>query len=506
MSNNKYNGTKAFLIARVSDPSQRDALPAQELRLKEYATKLKLNYDYRCFDETAYKEDRQKFQEIVTEIQKYPDFCIIVFDKIDRFTRDGSSEIVRIFKDMVKDGRIELHFPSDGLIIHKDSPACDKTRLGMGMVFGEYYSAAISDNVKRRFNQKIHDGEWPGKAPVGYMNIIEGKDKNIVPDPERRNYIVETFRLRAQGASYRAIAKTLREDGFTSNMKVPRPITQSQIEAILENPFYYGVMRYNGGFYPHKYEPLITKMLFDKAKAASDARAWNKTKTAVKNHFTFNGILRCANCGCSMSSYNKKGHVYLHCTKAKGNGCPQKNIPESVVMEQVFELLDRLHIGQDVVEQALESLKNEHDNQQTYYAGALEKARHEYRKYKNRLETLYADRLDGRITVEEYDKYATEYRNMVEELDDRIVRLSNDDKSFEIKAGYLLELADKAKTLFENSQPEEKTKLLKLLVANLEINQKRLQFNLLKPFDMLIEPLQNGNWLPGLDSNQQPRS
>ena len=91
---------------------------------------------------------------------------------------------------------------------------------------------------------------------------------------------------------------------------------------------------------------------------------------------------------------------------------------------------------------------------------------------------------------------------MVEELDDRIVRLSNDDKSFEIKAGYPLELAEKAKTLFENSQPEEKTKLLKLLVANLEINQKRLHFNLLKPFDMLIEPLQNGNWLPGLDSNQ----
>lgn len=102
--------------------------------------------------------------------------------------------------------------------------------------------------------------------------------------------------------------------------------------------------------------------------------------------------------------------------------------------------------------------------------------------------------------MEEYDKYATEYRNMVEELDDRIVRLSNDDKSFEIKAGYPLELAEKAKTLFENSQPEEKTKLLKLLVANLEINQKRLHFNLLKPFDMLIEPLQNGNWLPLADT------
>ena len=32
--------TKAFLIARVSDPSQREALPAQEIRLKDYAKKM----------------------------------------------------------------------------------------------------------------------------------------------------------------------------------------------------------------------------------------------------------------------------------------------------------------------------------------------------------------------------------------------------------------------------------------------------------------------------------
>ena len=33
--NNKYAGMKAFLIARVSDPSQIEALPGQILRLKK---------------------------------------------------------------------------------------------------------------------------------------------------------------------------------------------------------------------------------------------------------------------------------------------------------------------------------------------------------------------------------------------------------------------------------------------------------------------------------------
>src|SRR5262249_3699714 len=79
-----YEGVKAFLIARVSDPRQTDALPAQKLRLDDYAERLKVISEYYAFDETAFKEDRQKFREIVEKVYGYPNFCIVVFDKIDR--------------------------------------------------------------------------------------------------------------------------------------------------------------------------------------------------------------------------------------------------------------------------------------------------------------------------------------------------------------------------------------------------------------------------------------
>ena len=92
-----YEGVKAFLIARVSDPSQVDALPAQILRLKEYANNLKMNYELHSFDETAYKDDRRKFQKIVDKIAQC-EGVVVVFDKIDRFTRDASSEVVKDFE------------------------------------------------------------------------------------------------------------------------------------------------------------------------------------------------------------------------------------------------------------------------------------------------------------------------------------------------------------------------------------------------------------------------
>src|SRR5258708_3418254 len=82
-------------------------------------------------------------------------------------------------------------------------PAHDKTRFDMGMVFGGYYSMAISDNVKRKIELKLHNGEYPGKACVGYKNIkyeVDGKEfKNIVPDPDRRGYIVRAYDLRLDG-------------------------------------------------------------------------------------------------------------------------------------------------------------------------------------------------------------------------------------------------------------------------------------------------------------------
>lgn len=215
-----YEGAKAYLIARVSDTRQTDALPAQTLRLKEYANKLSLDSEYFSFDETAYKEDRIKFREIINKINDYPDFCILVFDKIDRFTRDASTEAVMILKRLVREGKIELHFPSDNLTYHKNSPAADKTRLGIGMVFGEYYSPAISDNVKRKIQQKLQDGEFPGKAPIGYKNVATTDElgrivsKNIVPDPVRKQYIIKAFELRLEGLSFRAIAKILKDEGI----------------------------------------------------------------------------------------------------------------------------------------------------------------------------------------------------------------------------------------------------------------------------------------------------
>ena len=133
------------------------------------------------FDESAYKDARQKFAELVQEMQKEGSLQVVVFDKIDRFTRDASQKEVRIMSGLVQKGKVELHFPSDNLIITKDSPATDLFRLGIGMLLAKYYSDASRDNVKRRFEQMRSEGLYPHKAPIGYKNVQKYSASSIKP-------------------------------------------------------------------------------------------------------------------------------------------------------------------------------------------------------------------------------------------------------------------------------------------------------------------------------------
>lgn len=109
--------------------------------------------------------------------------------------------------------------------------------------------------------------------------------------------------------------------------------------------------------------------------------------------------------------------------------------------------------------------------------------------------------VDGRITVDEYDRIAKRIQSEMEELDAKLMNLTNNDKSFEVDRSYLLELASKARKIFESSKPEQKNKILKLLFSNLEINEKRLNCNLLEPFNTLSTLSKTSNWLPRSDSN-----
>ncbi len=146
---------KAILLARVSTEEQKEAgnsLPAQQKRLQDYINKienLEIDEEF-IFDESAYKKHRQEFDKVTGYINSQKNVIALCCDKVDRLTRDfliGLPELERLRRE----GRVELHFPSDNLVLHKDSPATDLFHFNIAVSLAQYYSNAIGDNVKRAF-------------------------------------------------------------------------------------------------------------------------------------------------------------------------------------------------------------------------------------------------------------------------------------------------------------------------------------------------------------------
>ena len=115
-------------------------------------------------------------------------------------------------------------------------------------------------------------------------------------------------------------------------------------------------------------------------------------------------------------------------------------------------------------------------------------------------------KLDGRITPEKYDKLVEKGEKRMLEIDEELVAFEKSYEGSELTVSNLFKLACNADDLLKSSKPAIKNQILRLLLSNCEIQQKRLQFNLLEPFTFIKKLDSRPKWLPGLDSNQQPRS
>jgi len=99
------------------------------------------------------------------------------------------------------------------------------------------------------------------------------------------------------------------------------------------------------------------------------------------------------------------------------------------------------------------------------------------------------------ITLTDYDEYVKDLKARQEQLDEQLVTLTHNDKSFMLTSSYLLEIATKAPKLFQSSKAALKSKLLRFLLSNLVIQDKKLVFNLKTPFDVIAECSKNQSWL-----------
>ncbi len=489
---------KAILIARVSTADQKEAgnsLPAQVARLEKYCQNKGFEIIQICsFDESAYSDDRSEFDRIIDLILSQKEKIAVCCDKVDRLSRNMFDKRVPILYEKALRDEIEMHFVSDGQVITSQISATEKFQFGISLGLAKYYSDAISDNVKRAMEQKLRKGEWPGKAPFGYKNITGANGKNdIVVDEYNSVILKQIFELYATGAYSMKLLRKKCETQYAIKW------SNGFIDAVMNNPFYYGMMLSKGKLYPHRYPPLITQALFNQVQQVK--ASFNKKPAKFAGlPYIYRGLLRCNHCGLAITPEKHKGYVYYHCTEYNGKH-GAKWLREEKITEQLGELFKRIQMPQEIIKQIIETLGEVHQNKIEFQNKHHNELTKKQKEITSMMDNLYLDKLKGRITDDQYDKFYTSLREQAEDIAISLERLQEAEDNYYITAKYVLALTNRAYDLFMSSEVEERRQLIKLVLSNLRVDGENIVCDVQKPFDLILKCSDDPLWLGRKDSN-----
>lgn len=274
----------AIIMCRISSVKQNigNSLSEQEAICKEYCRSKNFEViQNKQAIESAFTKRRPKFNEILNLIQQVKVAPVaLVLSESNRLAR--SFNHISVLDDLVKTGKVEIHFVKEQLVISSFSTADDLRTYRIFIAQAEYYSAKLSEATKKSLQTMRENGFYPGKAPIGYKNCRSSWCPWILPDEQagKVQFLFDTY-LRSEISikNLLEVAQSLPLYTTTGSL-----ISRRTLLHMLRNTFYSGYMRSGGRLYQHKYTSLVNDMIFDAVQKKLDrelGRVANK-ETEVK--------------------------------------------------------------------------------------------------------------------------------------------------------------------------------------------------------------------------------
>jgi len=491
---------KAVSYCRVSSKEQEEtgySLPSQEKLLTEYSNRkeLKVVKVFAVAESASGAKQRKIFSKMMDYMEKER-VSILLCEKVDRLTRNLKEAVVA--NDWIEeDEKRQIHFVKQNLVIHKNAKSDEKFRWDIEIVLAKKYISNLSEEVKKGQKEKISQGWLPTKPPLGYKTIGEKGHKTHIIDQEKAPFILKMFELYSTGNySLSALVGVMYEKGLRNS--TGKIVSKSRMYELLTNPFYCGGIRWNDEVSPGKQESIVDDDLFSMVQD----KLCRKTKSPLyRKHLpVFKSKLTCDGCNGTITWEIQKGHWYGHCNHYKD--CDQTAWwRQERVEESLFPLFDNVAPKSDKVLKVLEkALKESHGNEINYHEGTQRELNSQIEKSQRRIEAIYEDKIDGKISTDFYEKKFVEYNK---DKDDALgsLRKLNDGNTKYYEAGYAIhELASKASEIYKSPKAttEDKRLLLSKIFSNLSIKDLEIKPNYTLAFEFLRE------WMPVVNDTFEP--
>lgn len=376
-------------------------------------------------------EKRPAFMEMIgtAKLKPKPFDCILVW-KFSRFARNREDSIV--YKSMLKkECGIDVISISEPVGEDKTSILIEALLEAMD----EYYSLNLAEEVRRGMTEKISRGGIVVAPPFGY-SIENGV---YVPD-DNAKIVKMIFDKYLNGTGMRTIAQELNDMGIKTNRG--NTFGNRNIEYILTNITYIGKLRWNPegkATTSHKYvatedtiivdghhEPIIDNDTFEAVQKliAQHKAKYPKHYQQRRNEYLFRGIVRCSDCGATLTRLAFKNGESLQCHNYSRGQCKVSHSITIAKLKSAVINIIKEHINN--VNNITVVPKNQQQKRvsNTEYVMITDKIEKEEMKLK-RIKEAYEDGID---TLEEYKANKIKITQSIEALQQKLNTLTETKK------------------------------------------------------------------------------
>ena len=423
---------------------------------------------------------RPVFNEMLARIERGDADGIITWhpDRLARNSIDGGRIIYLLDTKSLKD----LKFSTFTF----ENNSQGKFMLSIIFGYSKYYVDSLSENVKRGNRAKVARGWRPNGAPIGYLN--DPATKTIIKDLDRFPLVRKIFDLALTGGySVRRLAEEVRNWGLKTRRRKRsggKYLSVGYIHHVLRNPFYAGILEWGGHTYPGAHDPMVTRQEF--AEVQRHLSRFGKLPPK-KRVFAFRGLIRCGECGLSITAeekINRYGYhyTYYHCTKKRMDyRCSQRSITADALDDTFLKFLGERRPPETLhhwVLREIDKLKAGLTADKNTEVQTLQRALNDATKAIGNLTSL---RIRDLLNDEEY---MSQRNALVEEqgkIRERLTAVGRGDHWLE-PAESVVSFNDRALFWFESGDEETKWNIARSMSSNLVLLDKKVSIEAKEPF------------------------
>ncbi|SDL65881.1 Site-specific DNA recombinase [Glycomyces sambucus] len=481
------SGGRAVVYLRVSSQGQVDtdydpegnSIPAQRKACERKAQELGFEIVEEYVDpgrSGMEVKNRPAFQEMMARIRNQKDIdCVIVYARS------------RIHRNATDAGLTRRELKQLGVSLVSVRDFTDDSEVGdmVGTILdavNEYQSRASGADIAYKMEAKAKRGGTPGRAKLGYINMIEEVDgrniRTVKTDPERRSFIPLIFEMFATGEYSTpqlrdAVTRLGLRSRPTKQHPAGRPISNHKIDQVLRDRYYLGHVTYKGREYPGRHVALVSQVVFDRVQALLETRTGAGTRQRVYDHPLKSG-LSCGRCGGRIyldRGKNQRGVVYFYfiCLGIRDRSCDLPRLRAEQVDVAVADHFTTLQLGKSFItatRSAIEAGMKDAAKLGQQMRRKLRKERARIAEQRSQLLDLVGnwpqDLLDAKMS----------------DLSDQLVRIDGELESTDsapvIEAGKavntLLELLDDPRGLYRSLTDKGKRRFVQACFAKLYVN------------------------------------